>query len=160
RDLVSQKTMMLLLDLSTGRHRLESVGNIYIREAKQFSPRVTTTVFTGKDLRTESPRQANTRAGYTPPQPNPEVGIMTGNLRSGANEVIHLPLFFGHGIVPSIDAPVLPDQLRTRVDPTTLYVHGRGVHAGRPCLVLRTHAVKYLDWGFDEFWVDTERDSA
>jgi hypothetical protein len=91
---------------------------------------------------------------------SPDVSIVSGNLRGQSFPCYYWPLFVGHGTIPTLLGHVLPGRLRVQPDAELLFVHGRGIHAGRNCVVLRTHAVQFSTTSFDEFWVDPARDSA
>ena len=65
------------------------------------------------------------------------------------------PFFLGHGIVAlTTEGHILPGRLTIAPNQTVYHVHGEGVCADRPCLVLRTQAWANLNTGFDELWVD------
>ncbi len=46
------------------------------------------------------------------------------------------------------------------MDRDYLYIHGTGVEDGRKCLIVRTQTLKRNTTSFNEYWVDTARESA
>jgi hypothetical protein len=154
-----KKSFLLLLDFPTSRHRLEERQQLYDFQRRQFFPRVTTEAFDGKVKRTAIPRAENNGEGHEQPATTPDVSIQT----SGFSNFIpdYWAILVNHGLIPTVHRQISRGQLGVKPDEEVYYVHGRGKHASRDCLVVRTHAVRGHDSpSFDEFWVDETRDSA
>lgn len=160
RDVVTEKKITLLLDFPSNRSRIESSGQELLVSKGQLSPRVSTTVFDGKALKTAIPRGANTSEVHAPHELDADVTIASGNLASMHVEANYWPILFAHGCVPTVHNPPRQDAFRIKPDPEIWTVHGVGNHAGRSCLVLRTLPLQHMDPLFDECWVDPARDSA
>ncbi len=161
RDIVTPLRRTMLLDFTTNRHRLETVGLEYHADTDKVYPRVVTRLFDGTAIKAWRPRELNTHpiTGVRPTEP--EIGVGKGHIGAGAGfEMSLLPFFVGHGTVMWRGGPVIPGKLKGQPDRDLVYVHGAAVHQGRPCLVLRTQAVRRLSTSFDEFWVDPARESA
>jgi hypothetical protein len=161
RDLVYPIKWTLLLDFATNRHRLETEEQEYDVSTDRLYPTVWTRIFDGEVLKSFRPRERNTHplSGMGPT--NADVAIGKGHIGMGAAfKTNYWPLFVGHGIVPWQEGPIIPGKLKVQPDIEMVSVHGQGVHQGRPCLVLRTHALQRAFTAFDEFWVDPARDSA
>ena len=149
----------LLLDFTTNRFRFERDEQDLDLISGGISTTDTDSAFDGKELqnvflkRQQLPRR--------PDNPLPDGGISTGNLKGGAFEPRFYPLFFGHGVVPVAEVDQLyPGHLRIEPDAGLLYFYGEAIHAGRRCLVFRTHPLSVEMVGFWEYWVDPDRDSA
>lgn len=158
KDIVSTSRRSVLLDFSTSRYRLEKEEELYHPGTDKLYPYVQTRVFDGIHVKSYRPRERNTHPDSGVGPTDPELGIGKGDLTRLALESVNWPLFVGHGSVPSKHRPVLLTKLTVLPDPTLFYVHGRGVHQGRPSLVLRTHSRP--SGSYEEFWVDPARDSA
>jgi hypothetical protein len=164
QDVAQPQKSDLLLDFEGQRFRLELSEQVYYQSKKQLVPRAKITVFDGKSLSTLCPREANATDFASEPS-MPDICILKGSsptqdirpLRS-VNAYYLSPLFLAHGIVAQLtDQPAFG---RTP-DPEDLVVHGRGVYAGRACLVLRTLPIKTMAGAtFEEYWIDTAKESA
>jgi hypothetical protein len=158
-DISWPKIVVLLLDFTTNRHRLEEEEQPYGQTHGQFLPkRVSTTVFDSKELWT----QLNRPAGVRPDPKTPDVYEVSGNMRGQAFGSDYWPLFVGHGIVPLTTlGHVLPGRLLVTPEKDVYHIHGEGVYASRACVVLRTEAYEFGNKvGLDELWVDIGRESA
>jgi hypothetical protein len=157
-DITWPKSITLLLDFTTNRHRLEEDEQPYGLTQGEFLPRrVTTTVFASKELWTSLLRPAGAPANSK----SPDVYVVSGNMRGQAFRSVYWPFFLGHGIVAlTTQQHILPGRLAGPLEEDIYHVHGEGVFANRPCLVLRTGTWEYGTTGFDELWVDPERESA
>lgn len=157
RDMAGEERWMFLLDFTTGRYRIEINEQVWHQRSGKFIPYAAVVAFDGSRVWSAMPREANPT--MSPKQP--ELIIISGNLRGVPFRHEHVPVAFAHGLIRTIEDEVTPaDGLRKRVNPDYFYVHGRGVHAGRPCLVVRTQTLKLGTTSYDEFWVDPARDSA
>jgi hypothetical protein len=157
-DITSPKSIMLLLDFTTNRHRLEVEDQPYSRTQKQFLPkRTTTTVFDDNDLRTFGLQPNGSPTNLKVPN---DV-VVKGNMRGNPFNSEFWPFFLGHGIVAlTAEQHILPGRLSVIPQKDTFHLQGEGNFANRPCLVLRSKTWEYGTVGFDELWVDTSRDSA
>jgi hypothetical protein len=148
-----------LFDFSTGRFRIESWEQ-HSAKAGQFYARVRNVAFNGSVLKNAFPRDANTNDVFSYPPESPDVTIFAGNLSGYRFENEYLPLFFAHGIVPTIEQQITAGRFNQKLNSSYFHVHGTGVYGGRPCLVLRTETLQLTSKTFDEFWVDQGRQSA
>jgi hypothetical protein len=160
RDVAAPKKLSLLLDFTRNRHRMEKEEQYYQRGSGELIPRVTTAAFGGKELQTAIPREANSSPAAPYPANAPDVVVTSGNLRSAGFVSEDWPLFLGHGFVPTLGDHILPGRFKPPAEEDAFFLHGRGVHAERNCLVLRTQAAQHSGVNFDEYWVDPGRDSA
>jgi hypothetical protein len=165
KDIAMRQDSTLLLDLAKNRFRLEMAGERYYLDGQQAYPYAGRTLFDNQTLATENPRDANENAAVPRKATDPDVTISRNYARSGyhALEAVNAfylsPLLMAHGIVPGFSAPADFDK---RPDPDDFTVRGRHFFQGRDCLVLRTFPDRSsgLSTSFDEFWIDTARESA
>jgi hypothetical protein len=69
-----------------------------------------------------------------------------------------LPVLFACGL---LWVPRQGADIGQRLDPDDFRVHGRAIHDGRKCVVLRTFPLTSVAFKpFEEYWVDPDRDSA
>jgi hypothetical protein len=151
---------IFLFDFSTGRFRIESSRQSYSSRTEQSYPIVSHACFNGSVVRVENPREANTSSVHSPGPNDPDVAIFTGNLAGFRFEPENHPLFFAHGIVPTAEQQIIAGRFKEKLNAGYLHIHGTGMHAGRPCLILRTETLQLADSTFDEFWIDGSRESA
>jgi hypothetical protein len=149
-----------LFHFSSGRFRIEISQQRYSSTAQQFYPSVKNVAFNGSVVKVAAPREANSNAIHSPPPEAPDVAIFTGNLRGFQFEREYYPLFFAHGIVPTAEQQIATGRFKEKLNANYLHVHGRSVHAGRSCLVVRTETLQLATSSFEEFWVDEARESA
>lgn len=157
-DISWPKNITLLLDFTTNRHRLEENEQPYSQsQKKSVPPRVTTTVFDSKELWSLSLRPTD-----VPPNPNnPDVSIVSGNMRGLAFSSEYWPFFLGHGVVGLITQQhILPGRMSFTPKTDVYHVQGDGNYANRACVVLRTQTQEYGSAVWDELWVDLGRESA
>jgi hypothetical protein len=149
----------LLLDFATNRHRLEIDEERYDARTQKQSRQTATTLFDGSVVKgMGSKNEPTPESPNTPPTPN--ISVLSGNLKNAGFQSIHWPMFLGHGIIVPIGGIIIPGKLKIMPDIELFRVHGEGVHDGRPCLVIRTQALQAAGTLYDEFWVDTQHDSA
>lgn len=156
QDLAGTLSLTLLLDFEKGRHRCKIQEPIYHAKSGEFSSREREDTFDGSVAKGIAPREKNPGLGKT----QPDSWIVSGNMKNGEFNANYYPIFFGHGRIHTVFEPIIPGQLRNKPDPDYLYVHGTGVHVGRTCLIVRTQTLKSATTSFDEYWVDTDRESA
>jgi hypothetical protein len=154
------KRCVLLLDLERKRIRLETTeeGILEWPDGKRrWVPRASTQAWDGESDQTLVPREVN-------PDPNsPDLRIGIGRVQKvNQNSIDYslLPVFFAHGIVPSIHAALRSSDMPVAYDPDDFELRGRQHFKGRNCLVVRTEALPLNQPAFDEYLVDRDRQSA
>ncbi len=163
QDIPQRQDSTFLLDLPKNRFRLELVGQAYYMDKKELAPRAFTTVFDSQTYATEIPREANTST-VAPRQPSePDVVINRDYARyqplMTVNSYWLAPLLLAHGLLPRY---LDPADFRTLHDSDDFTVQGQHLYGGRQCLVLRNFPEHTggTQTSFDEYWIDTGRDSA
>ncbi len=159
RDVSAPVKWSMLLDLSTNRHRLEFDEKRFDSKTGQFFSDTWTNMFDGTVLRGTAARRDNHPPGREPAPTDPDAGIYTGDMRGAAFEAKMWPMFLGLGIIVPPGEEVYPGKLHTTLDIEMFRVHGRAVHGGRPCLVIRCQPGAKSGLCY-EYWVDTARDSS
>ena len=156
-DIACPKSVTLLLDFTTNRHRLDVEEQPYSQSQKQLMPKRTiTTVFDSNDLRTSGLRPEGAPENLKVPNDL----VVKGNMRGSPFNADYWPFFLGHGIVAlTTEQHILPGRLAVAPQKETFHVHGEGVFANRSCLVLRSKTWEYGNVGFDELWVDPAREA-
>lgn len=154
---------VLLLDLEKKRYRLEgsqdviyAIGNENA-ERLEYHHRINTSAYDGKALQSLFHKKANEidddRVG--------DLYIDTGNLGQGAQFGGELwPIFFAHGIVPTVHSPLLVNKLPLDHDPDDFAVAGRQILRGQNCLVVRTEPLAGMGTISDELWINSAQKSA
>jgi hypothetical protein len=160
RDIHCPFEWVFLFDLASDLYRIEVAEQIYDSKNRQFDSRSAVTCFNGKQVRRLYPRSNNTSPGLTTPPSNPDMIIISGNMRGFNFEAPYLPLFFAHGIIRTSEHEIVSGKFKEKPGMDYFHVHGSGVHGGRTCLVLRTETLQMGTSSFDELWVDPGRDSA
>jgi hypothetical protein len=156
QDLVGTVGFTVFLDFAKGRHRRKIEDQVYNLSSGKLDREVMEDVFDGSVMKCLIPRSENPHLG----DKIPEMTIVSGDMKNGAFLGQYYPIFFAHGRIHTAMEQIIPGQLRNKPDPDYLYVHGRGVHDGRACLILRTRTLKMSDTSFEEYWVDAPRESA
>lgn len=162
RDIAQKQDTMLLLDIPGKRFRMEWDHQDYWNNEKRLVPLLATTIFDGQSSFTAIPREENARVGRVRKPLEPDLLISKNYAAYRPLKEINgywlSPLLLAHGLMDQLTAaPSFLDKL----DADDFTVHGQGVHAGKPCLVLRTFPVPNgTARCFDEYWVDLARDSA
>jgi hypothetical protein len=161
-DFVGNVRWDALLDFTAHRSRWEVDEESYVYEPQEGLQRVLRlNVCDGKVAQNSRPRLPDAPPDDGPVTPaNLDMTIVRGNLSTVIFPGGSLPLFHGHGIVPTSEDPLYAGHLRRDLDAEQFYVHGTGAHGGRQCLVLRTEILRPSIPSFHEFWVDTARQSA
>lgn len=146
----------LLLDFTKERFRLEKKDQSFHFNSCKLLQRIMIHTFDGKEVRGLMPKEKNPSLG-----PNvPEMGIVSGNVKRENFLLGCYPIFFAHGRIYTPTEQIVPGQMRNKPDLNYLYIQGIAVHEGRSCLIVRTHTLQMGgNLGFDEYWVDPERDS-
>jgi hypothetical protein len=156
RDIHMPVKRFFLLDFATNRYRMQIEGANYHRQSKKVYPYFQDRIFDGKVIKNYQPKEKNTYPNQWGPK-GVELGVGDGWLGGAPIAVDEWGIFYGFGSVPCRQYPLLPGKLQVLPSMARVYLHGRGAHQGRACLVLRT---RVHDQGFEEWWVDTARDSA
>ena len=159
-DVTAEVNWLAVFDFPKGRHRLEVSEQVFDRKSNRFHPQMGIFVSNGKGAKSAMPRDRNTSEGFTPPPSHIDLVVSSGNMRGVPFQSEYMPLFFAHGLIRTMAEEVVPGKLRGKPDPEYLSFHGQGVHAGRPCIVIRTQTLQLANTSFDEFWTDPARDSA
>jgi hypothetical protein len=153
---------VLILDPARKRYRLErSYEELYsIYEngedeptSREYRVRISTSTYDGEAMYKYSHRKANQMVADVP-----DLSIGKGNLGPGAflgSEL--LPIFFAHGIVPTVHTPLVIDKLTFTHDPDDFYVVGQQLLRRQNCLVVRTERSGSMS---DEFWINSRQKSA
>jgi hypothetical protein len=162
RDFVGKVAWRVLLDFAAQRHRWEVDEERFLYQQEVFEPVLRLNVCDGTVAQNSRPRPPGAPADNAPVNAaNLDMTVVRGNLSTVLFEAGSLPLFHGHGIVPTTEDRVHAGRLRWDARPESFYVHGTGVHGGRPCLVLRTEPIRSSSaMSFHEFWVDVPRQAA
>ena len=147
----------LLLDFEHNRVRKEVLGDIVIFPESRFRSVFEVALFDGKEFQRYRPRNRNTTADYTPPPHAVELYLERPEYR-GVFTAPDQPFFYAHGCRPNLAAP--SGKLQGPFEDEPLHVHGRVVHQGRNHVVLQTGPRQNDLGSYDEYLVDTNRDSA
>lgn len=161
RDFVGKLRWDALFDFRSHRYRWEVDNEELLPDAQGLERVLRVRICDGRvyqGLRKWLPGTWKDDEPITPA--NLDMTIVRGNLKSLVFEGGSLPLFHAHGIVPTSEDELYAGHLRRKIDPAQFYVHGKGVHGGRPCLVLRTEVLRPSSKAFHEFWVDLARQAA
>lgn len=147
---------VLLLDVEHRRHRLESskpaISSDDAGEPLKDYTLTGTETFDGKEQRGMAEKSGDVKGGG--------LGIVKGDLVFQRIDQGLEPIFFAHGVVPSVWGDLRPDKWPTVFDSENFEYVGRQSFRGRNCAVVRTEPRAYAEIAFDEFYVDTERQSA
>jgi hypothetical protein len=161
RDFLGKVEWRVLLDFASHRHRWEVDEEQLLYQQEELKRVLRLNVCDGKIAQNSRPRLPGTEQDDAPPNyANLDMSIVRGNLSTVIFEGGSLPLFHGHGIVPTTEDRVYAGHLRREIKPEQFHVHGTGVYGGRSCLVLRTEVISRSTRSFHEFWVDGARQAA
>jgi hypothetical protein len=158
-DVEAAVSFTILLDFVKGRHRRHILDQHLDMNSGKLTPLRMKDVFNGSVMKCLIPKEENPQQkdiGKT----QPEMTIVTGNMKNGQFKGDYFPIFLAHGRIYTAMEPIIPGQLRNKTDPEYLYIHGTSVYENRPCLILRTQTLKQFTTSFSEYWVDTSRESA
>lgn len=160
-DIAQKDDTVLLLDFAGKRFRMERDWQSYSADNRLRSI-VRRSIFDSKSLHNDFPREINARVGNVRGPQEPDVSILKNYASHRPLKTVDAyslsPLLHAHGIVNQF---TLASSFVDKPDIDDFHVHGRGVHADRACLVLRTFpAPSGTASCFDEYWVDPARDSA
>ncbi|HET6572017.1 MAG TPA: hypothetical protein VFG68_00315 [Fimbriiglobus sp.] len=146
---------MLTIDLANKKYRLESNEQIFSEADGKVIRRVGTHAYDGKAEQHFLPRDQNAMA------PNdPDLILATGPLGGGEVDARYHPVFAAHGVLPTVNKALMPDQLPVDHDPDEFVPRGEVAYAGRRCTVFRTEPLNTVPGLTDELWTDPARDSA
>jgi hypothetical protein len=160
-DLAQDQQFKLALDLRKQRIHYEMSEHVLVLDPFQpprqeaHSVKVT---YDGKDHWGESQKGLDARAKDT----DSDVSVLRSYDRRQLLESISAeglkPLLLSVGIIALRgERPDFGKEL----DPDDFHVHGQAVHAGRPCILVRSYPMKNaIARAFNEFWVDSGRDCA
>ncbi len=150
----------VLLDFVKGRHRRDIQQRLFDPGSGHLgAPIRMKDVFNGSQMKCLIPKEEN--PGQYVSVTQPELTITSGNMKNGEFKNEYYPLFFAHGRIHTDREPILPGKLRHKIHSDYMYVHDTGVLDERKCLILRTQPLpEFANKPFEEYWVDTERDSA
>jgi hypothetical protein len=154
-DLEGEFFYSILLDLAKGRHRRKDQEQIFHSNNSKLNPRIGEDTFDGSVMKCLMPKEKNPLLGGAP-----EMTIVSGNMANGAFQLPYYPVFFSLGRISTVRNPILPGQLRKQQPREELFLHGKGRHQERNCLILRTQPVGTPPSTVEEFWVDPEREGA
>lgn len=155
---------VLLLDFVKKRYHMERSEEIPYANGKAGDPsqweyrkRISTSAYDGEALQSLTHRKANRLENDR----QDDLSIGKGNLGMGAqfgSEVC--PIFFAHGIVPTVHSPLFVDRLPLTHDPDDFDIAGSQLLRGDNCLVVRTEPLPGNPPISDEFWINLQQKSA
>ncbi len=161
RDMVGKVEWNALLDFAGNRHRWEIKEETLNFKEEQLVQKVRINVCDGTIAQNSTPAESNPGLRDGPMGlHNLEMTIVRGNLNTILFPGGSRPLFFGHGIIPTSEDRLYAGHLRRKYSDEQFYLHGTGLTGGRPCLILRTEALRTSVTSFHEYWVDSPRQSA
>jgi len=160
KDVKLRIQRMMLLDFPKNRHRLELDEEEYNNQGDKLNRHVHAGFFDGQVLKGKLLPGTSPRLNGEPNEPRADLGVVKGYMGGAAFNCTYDPLFYGHGSIVYDDARIMPGKLLLLPQKEVFAVHGQAVHNGRNCLLLRTRPRQLSVIVWDEFWVDTERDSA
>jgi hypothetical protein len=151
---------VLLLDLAGKRFRLEtSEGVLHGDEGtrRKFAPRVSTSANDGKVGGCYTHREAN---GI----PDGDAADLIINLNDAPTRGTwfdpHLwPVFYAHGLIPTVQTDVRLNKLPMSYDPDNFEVRGRQTARGRNYTVVQTDPMAGNQPIHDELWIDLSQQS-
>lgn len=163
QDITCALKRTLLIDFSTGRYRLDLDEESYTFNTTGGPGNRTqgagTTLFDGSVVKHVTQRDPKNRPAGDQSSRNPDMTVEEGDLKNEAFMSSYWPFFVGHGIISNMYHEIAPGTLMDKPDIELFYIHGQGVHQGRPCLVVRSHPQRQ-NATIDELWVDPARESA
>lgn len=160
RDHRTPTKHLFLLDFANSRHRIDSEDYNFNLNTEKSTKSVRKWGFDGKYLMGLHDRGADKVPKATSAK-DADGGIAQGVNQKAPIPGEYWPILFAHGIVGiEREDAIIPGKLAFEPKLELLLFHGRGVQNGRPCLVFRTPFRKGRATFFEEFWVDSERDSA
>ncbi|MBY0461336.1 MAG: hypothetical protein K2V38_28805 [Gemmataceae bacterium] len=145
----------ILLDFARGRFRVEGIEPVPSLARDRWVPSLRITAFNGTEYQQALPRDKNDRGAD-----EADVSISKGNPDLRVTDSDLWPVFEAHGIVPTVDAPLLVGRLPIAHEAEDFALRGSTTHAGRPCGVLVTNPTGTTPNLSDELWVDAGRQSA
>jgi hypothetical protein len=159
---IRPRRIVFLLDLVRKRYRMEDSEEVPNANGKEdpkeweYRRCVRTSAYDGEALQNLTPREINRLSDDVA-----DLSIGKGNLGPGAQFRAELtPVFFAHGIVPTVHSPLLVDHLPLTHDADDFLVAGRQLLRGQDCLLVRTEALPGNPPISDEFWINTQQQGA
>ncbi|MHB1426510.1 MAG: hypothetical protein ACYC3I_25395 [Gemmataceae bacterium] len=160
---IRPRRMTLLLDMARKRYRLEGSEEVLYANGKddpkewEFRPRINTSAYDGEALQSLTHRKANRLENDR----EDDLSIGKGNLGPDAQfDPALWPIFFAHGIVPTVHSTLLVDKLPLTHDPDDFDIAGRQLLRGQNCLLARTEPLAGMTSISDEFWINPSQKSA
>ena len=144
----------VLIDITGGRFRIEKREEVFSYSSGRFILRVTTNAYDRKAYQTFVPRVVN---GLSPE--DSEISLMKGDLHQVHVEAELWPLFYAHGLIPTVNAPLRPDKWPTDHEPEDFIFRSSTPVAGKPCTVFRSEPMASSPGVFDEFYIGQTSDS-
>lgn len=155
--------MVFLLDLERKRYRLESSEEMVNAhdsdDPKKWEWRksIHTSAYDGEMLQHLTHRKAN----GLEKDGEEDLSISKGSLGPGAQFGPEVwPIFFAHGIVPTVQSSLLVDKLPLSLDADDFNIAGWQRLRGQNCLLMRTDPLPGTSPISDEFWVNPKQQSA
>ena len=153
---------VLLLDLVKKHYRLEETQDVIYangvedRSKWEYRTQLGTSAYDGKLLQSLRHRKANRIDADVA-----DLSIGKGNLgpHAGLPDEVW-PIFFAHGIVPTVHSPLRVDKWPLSHDPEDFDLAGRQMLRSQNCLIVRTDPVAGSGSLSDEFWTDPRQKSA
>jgi hypothetical protein len=160
RDITLHDKVSFVLDFHGKRHRMERDSESFNITRGMVDRTKRQIVFDSKSARGFNKSFENGVEVIRPDDPDLLIDEHTWqNLQVDANLA---PLLAGHGVV--LIPPRLEITFKNMSEATSIsesvYLHGTGVHDGRPCVVLRTTPTSAGAASFEEYWIDPARRSA
>ncbi len=146
---------IVVIDLVDKRYRLDEDKSRPAQARDRYVRFKTTEAYNGKIHQRAVPRDNEERSDEIP-----DVSIAKGDLTMGRVDAYLEPVFYAHGLIPTEDSPLGPGRFPSDHEPEDFQLKGIGSHAGRSCLMLRTGPASTTPALSDEYWVDTQRQSA
>jgi hypothetical protein len=158
-DIVQPQRFVVILDLEKRRLREESAERVFAYGAQEMQDRACTYTYDGKDLWRLYPRPGvNPHMRETDPDLEIGRGAPSKTMLMGCQATCGPAVLFGSGLIWLVKGGADYGQV---LDADDFRVHGHAIYEGRPCTILRTFPMTpTVSKPFDEFWVDTSRQSA
>jgi hypothetical protein len=157
QDISSPIQRTFILDVVNNRFRLEIEEKGFSWKQEKLYPIHRTDLYDGQEYKILHPGDPNPDVHHK--GVIPDVAITTGDASNRTFDFMHWPLFDGLGIVQSIAHRSSAKKLVLDFNQEDYVVHGEGLFQGRKCLVLRTNTRGPGGGLYDEYWVDTQRES-
>lgn len=150
-------------DLERNRSRIERDFEIYDSTVGRFARMFRVRLYDGQNSQVFYPRDRNRDIFDEARASGPWQADLELRTNGGPGFMrIDLPVLLAHGMVSVGGSAVSPTRtLRRNLNADDFSVYGRAVHDGRECVILRSQTDHTRPRpSYNEYWVDTERDSA